>query len=108
MKIIRLSLNNLASLAGTHHIDFESSPLAYAGLIAITGKTGSGKSTLLDAMCLALYNEIPRLKGATGSLKDAGGQDVSIKDRKNILLRICVLGVAGLDFYSLYLLYTSA
>ena len=38
MKIIRLSLNNLASLAGTHHIDFESNPLAHAGLIAITGK----------------------------------------------------------------------
>ena len=71
MKILRLSLNNLASLTGTHRIDFESSPLAHAGLIAITGETGAGKSTLLDAMCLALYNEIPRLKGATGSLKDA-------------------------------------
>ena len=82
MKILRLSLHNLASLTGTHHIDFESSPLAHAGLIAITGKTGAGKSTLLDAMCLALYNEIPRVKGATGSLKDAGGQDVSIKDSR--------------------------
>ncbi|HJF28770.1 MAG TPA: AAA family ATPase [Acinetobacter lwoffii] len=101
MKIIRLSLNNLASLAGTHHINFESSPLAYAGLIAITGKTGSGKSTLLDAMCLALYNEIPRLKGATGSLKDAGGQDVSIKDTKNILRRGCVQGFAELEFIAL-------
>ena len=48
MKIIRLSLNNLASLAGTHYIDFESNPLAHAGLIAITGKTGAGKSTLLE------------------------------------------------------------
>lgn len=101
MKIIRLSLNNLASLAGTHHIDFESNPLAHAGLIAITGKTGAGKSTLLDAMCLALYNEIPRLKGATGSLKDAGGQDVSIKDSKNILRRGCVQGFAELEFIAL-------
>lgn len=101
MKILRLSLNNLASLTGTHHIDFESSPLAHAGLIAITGKTGAGKSTLLDAMCLALYNEIPRLKGATGSLKDAGGQDVSIKDSKNILRRGCVHGFAELEFIAL-------
>ncbi|WP_425917232.1 AAA family ATPase [Acinetobacter sp. TSRC1-2] len=101
MKILRLSLNNLASLTGTQHIDFESGPLAHAGLIAITGKTGAGKSTLLDAMCLALYNEIPRLKGATGSLKDAGGQDVSIKDSKNILRRGCVHGFAELEFIAL-------
>lgn len=101
MKILRLSLHNLASLTGTHHIDFESSPLAHAGLIAITGKTGAGKSTLLDAMCLALYNEIPRLKGATGSLKDTGGQDVSIKDSKNILRRGCVHGFAELEFIAL-------
>lgn len=101
MKILRLSLHNLASLTGTHHIDFESSPLAHAGLIAITGKTGAGKSTLLDAMCLALYNEIPRLKGATGSLKDVGGQDVSIKDSKNILRRGCVHGFAELEFIAL-------
>ena len=52
-------------------------------------------------MCLALYNEIPRLKGATGSLKDAGGQDVSIKDSKNILRRGCVQGFAELEFIAL-------
>ena len=46
MKILRLSLNNLASLAGTHEINFEQTPLAQAGLIAITGKTGAGKSTI--------------------------------------------------------------
>ncbi|ANF81219.1 hypothetical protein A3K93_02745 [Acinetobacter sp. NCu2D-2] len=101
MKILRLSLNNLASLAGTHHIHFEQAPLAHAGLIAITGKTGAGKSTLLDAMCLALYNEVPRLKGAAGSLKDAGGQDISIKDSKNILRRGTTNGFAELEFIAL-------
>lgn len=101
MKILRLSLNNLASLAGTHHIHFDDAPLAYAGLIAITGKTGAGKSTLLDAMCLALYNEIPRLKGAAGSLKDIGGQEISIKDAKNILRRGTTSGFAELEFIAL-------
>ncbi|KGT47435.1 AAA family ATPase [Acinetobacter sp. HR7] len=101
MKILRLSLNNLASLAGTHDIRFDESPLAHAGLIAITGKTGAGKSTLLDAMCLALYNEIPRLKGASGSLKDTGGQDVSIKDSKNILRRGTTSGFSELEFIAL-------
>ena len=62
MKILCLRLSNLASIAGEHCIDFESQPLANAGLIAITGKTGAGKSTLLDAMCLALFDQIPRLK----------------------------------------------
>lgn len=101
MKILRLSLNNLASLAGTHVISFEDSPLAHAGLIAITGKTGAGKSTLLDAMCLALYDEIPRLKGATGSLTDAAGKEISLKDAKHILRRGTTSGFAELEFIAL-------
>ena len=101
MKILKLAVNNLASIAGEYEIDFEQAPLSHSGLIAITGKTGAGKSTLLDAMCLALYNEIPRLRGATGSLKDTGGQDISIKDSKNILRRGSVNGYAQLEFQAL-------
>ena len=101
MKILRLSLNNLASLAGEQHIHFENSPLSQAGLIAITGKTGAGKSTLLDAMCLALYDEVPRLRGAAGSIRDVGGKDISIKDSKNILRRGTTSGFAELEFIAL-------
>lgn len=101
MKILRLSLNNLASLAGTHVINFEEEPLAQAGLIAITGKTGAGKSTLLDAMCLALYDEIPRLRGATGSLTDTAGKEISLKDSKHILRRGTTSGFAELEFIAL-------
>ena len=101
MKILALSLNNLASLAGTHHIRFDETPLAHAGLIAITGKTGAGKSTLLDAICLALYDAIPRLNGATGSIKDLGGKDLLIKDSKNILRRGTTSGFAELEFIAL-------
>ena len=70
MKILSIRLKNLASLADEHFIDFETEPLAHAGLIAIIGKTGAGKSTILDAMCLALFNQIPRLKGSDGKLID--------------------------------------
>ncbi|MDM1486980.1 AAA family ATPase [Acinetobacter towneri] len=101
MKILRLSLKNLASLAGTHVINFEDDPLAHAGLIAITGKTGAGKSTLLDAMCLALYDEIPRLRGASGSLTDAAGKEISLKDSKHILRRGTTSGFAELEFIAL-------
>jgi exonuclease SbcC len=60
MKILAIRCKNLASLHGEHSVDFTCSPLAEAGLFAITGPTGSGKSTLLDALCLALYNKTPR------------------------------------------------
>lgn len=61
MKILALRVRNLTSLAGEIEVDFEAPPLANAGLFAITGPTGAGKSTLLDALCLALYDRLPRL-----------------------------------------------
>ena len=60
MKILKISLQNLNSLRGTHHLDFTSSPLADSGLFAITGQTGAGKSTILDAITLALYARTSR------------------------------------------------
>ncbi|MBF0453384.1 MAG: hypothetical protein HQL72_01045 [Magnetococcales bacterium] len=60
MKILAVRGANLASLAGHFALDFEAPPLGEAGIFAITGRTGSGKSTLLDAICLALYDRIPR------------------------------------------------
>ena len=101
MKIIRLSLNNLASLSGEQSIHFDTHPLQYAGLIAITGKTGAGKSTLLDAMCLALFDQIPRLTGAAGALQDTSGQSILIKDTKHILRRGCINGYAEVEFIAL-------
>ncbi len=101
MKILRLKLQNLASLSGEQEINFEADPLVHAGLIAITGSTGAGKSTLLDAMCLALFDQIPRLKQSDGKLRDASGQDISIKDTKNILRRGTTSGFAELDFVGL-------
>lgn len=61
MKIERITIENLTSIAGRQTVDFTEEPLRSAGLFAITGDTGAGKSTLLDAVCLALYNKAPRL-----------------------------------------------
>jgi exonuclease SbcC len=61
MKIKKIFIRNLNSLAGDHLLDFSKKPLATCSLFAITGPTGSGKSTILDAICLALYNAAPRL-----------------------------------------------
>ncbi|MGV2334596.1 MAG UNVERIFIED_CONTAM: AAA family ATPase [Planctomycetaceae bacterium] len=57
MRILRITVENLASLNGRHTVDFTAEPLRSAGLFAIIGPTGSGKSTLLDAMCLRFTTE---------------------------------------------------
>ena len=62
MRILRITVNNIASLAGTHTVDFTCDPLRSAGLYGISGATGAGKSSLLDALCLALFDATPRLK----------------------------------------------
>ncbi|MEO1714723.1 MAG: AAA family ATPase, partial [Bacteroidota bacterium] len=62
MRITRLHIKNLNSLAREVEIDFLANPLAQAGLFAIVGDTGAGKSTLLDGITLALYGRIHRSK----------------------------------------------
>ncbi|MFN9295874.1 MAG: AAA family ATPase, partial [Planctomyces sp.] len=49
MRILRITAENLASLAGLQTVDFTQEPLRSAGLFSIIGPKGSGKSTLLDA-----------------------------------------------------------
>ena len=98
MKILSIRIKNLASLAGEHFIDFESEPLANAGLIAIVGKTGAGKSTILDAMCLALFNQVPRLKGSDGKLIDVDGSELLSNSPLTVLRRGTGHGFAELCF----------
>ncbi|PMR72489.1 AAA family ATPase [Billgrantia endophytica] len=101
MKILAVRLENLASLAGRHVLDFTQPPLADAGLFAITGPTGAGKSTLLDALCLALYGNTPRLRGARqdqARLPDVGDSDVTSFDPRTLLRRGAAGGYAEVDF----------
>ncbi|WP_353143817.1 SbcC/MukB-like Walker B domain-containing protein [Acinetobacter pragensis] len=98
MKILSIRLKNLASISGEHFIDFEAEPLASAGLIAIVGKTGAGKSTILDAMCLALFNKIPRLKDSDGKLIDVDGSELLTNSPLTVLRRGTAHGFAELCF----------
>ena len=61
MKILKIEFQNINSLKGSHDVDFRKAPFTGSSLFAITGPTGSGKSTLLDVICLALFNQVPRL-----------------------------------------------
>ncbi len=101
MRILKISGRNLASLAAEFCVDFESEPLASAGLFAISGPTGAGKSTLLDALCLALYDATPRLlKSSRGGnyLPDVGSGVVSAQDPRTLLRRGAGEAHAEVDF----------
>ncbi len=60
MRIEKVLIHNINSLAGTFEIDFTQSDYA-EGLFAIVGPSGAGKSTIFDAICLALYGKTPRI-----------------------------------------------
>jgi exonuclease SbcC len=100
MKILAIRGKNLASLSSEFEVDFQSEPLASAGLFAITGPTGSGKSTLLDALCLALYEKTPRLTGVgrSGDIPDVGDNGITPSDVRTILRRGAAEGFAEVDF----------
>jgi exonuclease SbcC len=101
VRILAIRGKNLASLASRFEVDFRLEPLASAGLFAIGGPTGSGKSTLLDALCVALYNDTPRLRGVRArrvSLPDVADATLSVQDPRNLLRRGAAEGYAEVDF----------
>ena len=64
--------------------------LQSAGLFAICGPTGAGKSTLLDALCLALYDNTPRLARVGGKgigVPDVRDEVVTPQDTRTLLRR---------------------
>jgi exonuclease SbcC len=65
MKILAIRGNNLASLRGEFELNLQSSPLNGNGIFVIAGPTGAGKSTLLDALCLSLFDAVPRFDNAS-------------------------------------------
>lgn len=63
MKPLKLRFQAFGSFPELVEIDFDS--LAPRGVFVVSGDTGTGKTTIFDAMCWALYGEMP--------LKDSGG-----------------------------------
>ncbi len=72
MRLHSITLENLNSLYGRHHVDVDND-LGGAPLFVIVGPTGAGKSTLLDAVSLALFGETPRLRNSRGRSTSTGG-----------------------------------
>ena len=65
MKIEKITISNINSLAGTFTIDLTEKSISKSGIFCITGPTGSGKSTILDAICFAMYRATPRVNGVS-------------------------------------------
>lgn len=55
MRPVRLAVSGFGAFREDTEVDFEG-----ADFFALVGPTGSGKSTVIDAMCFALYGNIPR------------------------------------------------
>lgn len=100
MRILAVRGANLTSLDGTFSINFDREPLRRAGLFAITGPTGAGKSTILDALCLALFDRMPRLPEGRGEMLGLEGDPNSIRttDVRTVLRRGAGFGWAEVDF----------
>ena len=60
MRPRRLELQGIGPYAEHTQVDFDQ--LAADGIFLIHGPTGAGKTFLLDAMCFALYGQVPGIR----------------------------------------------
>lgn len=98
MRIVAIRGQNLASLPA-FAVELDREPLADAGVFAIVGPTGAGKSTLLDALCLALFDETPRLSTGRGPRIGVGTDDeLGALDRRNVVRRGAAEAMAQVEF----------
>jgi exonuclease SbcC len=57
VRLHRLEAQAFGPFAGPVEVDFDQ--LSEAGLFLLSGATGAGKTSVLDAVCFALYGDVP-------------------------------------------------
>ncbi|MEO7982145.1 MAG: AAA family ATPase [Sporichthyaceae bacterium] len=86
MRLHRMAVTAFGPFAGTETVDFDA--LADAGLFLFTGATGAGKTSILDAVCFALYGQVPGTRaGARGLRSDHAPDAVAPEVRLEVTLR---------------------
>ena len=85
MKFKKITIQNIASIEEAE-IDFTKGSIGKQPVFLIYGKTGSGKTTILDAICLALYNNAPRLKNSKAESYDDSDVSGSTSTNSPIVL----------------------
>ncbi len=74
MRLHRLELSAFLAFPGREVVDFDE--LGEAGLFLLHGRTGAGKTSLLDAVCFALYGDVPGARSGGARLRsDHAGPD---------------------------------
>ncbi len=67
MRLHHLEICAFGPFAETVSVDFDH--LSDAGLFLLTGPTGAGKTSVLDAVCFALYGDVPGDRSAARRLR---------------------------------------
>ncbi len=67
MRLHHLRITAFGPFGGTVEVDFDA--LSSAGLFLLSGATGSGKTSVLDAVCFALYGDVPGDRSAAKRLR---------------------------------------
>ena len=76
MRLHRLEVTAFGPFTGTVGVDFDR--LSDAGLFLLSGATGAGKTSVLDAICFALYGDVPGDRATAKRLRaDLADPDVA-------------------------------
>ncbi|WP_139983483.1 AAA family ATPase [Nocardioides litoris] len=67
MRLHRLEAQAFGPFAARVEVDFDE--LSEAGLFLLSGPTGAGKTSVLDAVCFALYGDVPGDRAAAKRLR---------------------------------------
>ncbi len=73
MRLHHLEITAFGPFAETVSVDFDR--LTEAQLFLLSGATGAGKSTILDAVCFALYGDVPSDRAAARQLRSQHAAD---------------------------------
>lgn len=87
MRLHHLEVTAFGPFADTVAVDFDH--LSDAGLFLLSGPTGAGKTSVLDAVCFALYGDVP---GDRGSAKRLRSDQAAPDARPRVVLEATLSG----------------